>query len=205
MRKVVIDFLRVYDAAFAHEFQHKLSSLLTRARPRYAAFRRDTAVRTRMHECLNFCGYETVIDEKIFVDAQFGVTALQITGPVARHAMAQDQILGAGGRTNRVGLHKSHAVEGTLQGGWWKQASGDRKLPHPVESDRHVQMLSKLRRHGLRLKTEAKEHDHEEHDGSRRDSRGMLPSCSFVSFVVIGSCSKKTQGWLGLSGKRCAQ
>src|ERR1700687_2073800 len=56
MRKVVIDFLRVDDAAFAHEFQHELSSLSAPARPRQSAFRGHTAIRTGMHERLNLCG-----------------------------------------------------------------------------------------------------------------------------------------------------
>jgi hypothetical protein len=114
MREVVIDLLRVHNAAFAHEFQHELSSLSARARPRQPAFRGDAAIRTRMHERLNLCGHETVVDEKIFVDTKLGVTAFQITGAVVLHAMAQDQILGAGGRADRVGLHKSHSVESTF-------------------------------------------------------------------------------------------
>jgi hypothetical protein len=67
-----------------------------------------------MHERLNLCGHETVVDEKIFVDAELGVATFEIACPVTFHAVTQNQILGACGRADRVGLYKSHSVEGTL-------------------------------------------------------------------------------------------
>jgi hypothetical protein len=40
-----------------------------------------------MHEGLNLCGHETVVDEKVFVDAELGVTTFQITSPVAARSV----------------------------------------------------------------------------------------------------------------------
>ena len=145
---MVIYFARVHDAAFAHEFQQELCPLRARRGPGQAAFGGDAAIGARMHQRLKSSGHETVVDEEILIDAELHVAAFEVAGTVILHAMAQDQVLRAGGSADRIGLHKAQPMEGALQRGWREEAPGDRKAPQLVDGDRHSEMLFELQ--GLR-------------------------------------------------------
>ena len=71
-----------------------------------------------MHQGLDLSRHETVIDEEIFTNIQFFVMAFEVSGSIIPHPVTQDQILSACWRTNRVGLHESHPMQGPLQRGW---------------------------------------------------------------------------------------
>jgi hypothetical protein len=71
-----------------------------------------------MHQGLDLSRHETVIDEKIFMNVKFFVVVFEVSGSIIFHAVTQDQILSACWRTDRVGLHKSHLMQGALQRGW---------------------------------------------------------------------------------------
>ena len=64
-----------------------------------------------MHERLNLPRHETIVDEKIFVDAKLRVTPFQIPGTIPLHAVPQDQILRARRRADWIGLHESKVVQ----------------------------------------------------------------------------------------------
>jgi hypothetical protein len=55
--------------------------------------------------------------------------------------MAEDEVLGPGGRANRVSLHKLHPMQGALQSGRGKQALRHKKAPQVVGRDRHQEIL----------------------------------------------------------------
>ena len=52
----------------------------------------------------------------VFLDVQRGVAALEVSGAVARHPVTQDQVLGPGRRTDRVGLDEPESAQGARQG-----------------------------------------------------------------------------------------
>ena len=79
-------------------------------------------------------GQEAVVDEEVFLDAQPRVAALQVTGPVAGHAVAQRQVLGPRRGADRVGLHKTQAPDGLRQAGRPPQAAGDGVAAELVEA-----------------------------------------------------------------------
>jgi hypothetical protein len=70
-------------------------------------------------------GYEAIVDEKVFLDAEFRVVALKIAVTVILHTMAQDQVLRAGWRADRIGLHKTKSVQRALQRGGCEQTLVD--------------------------------------------------------------------------------
>jgi len=80
--EMIVDFLRVHDAALAHEIQQEFGSLSARGRPWQSAFGRGAAIGTRMHVRLQSPGHETVVDKEIFVDAELCVATFEIAGPV---------------------------------------------------------------------------------------------------------------------------
>ena len=64
---------------------------------------------------------ESVVDEIFFLDRELGVVKFQITCAIAAYTLAQDQVLGAGGSADRIGLHESEPVDRALQRRWRKQ------------------------------------------------------------------------------------
>ena len=145
VREMTIHLLRMHDAPLSHKFEHKLRALSASTGPRQSPFCRNATIGSRMHERLKLRRHEAVVDEDVLVDIELGVAPLQIARAITLHAMAQNQILGAGRRADRVGLHKSKPVKSAFQRRWRKQTSRDRIAPQVVERDRHPQMLSKSR------------------------------------------------------------
>src|SRR5437879_611481 len=70
-----------------------------------------------------FAREESVIDEVVFLDREFRVTPLQIAGAIVFYSMAQNQILRARRRPDRVGLHEAELSDGTRECGWREQRS----------------------------------------------------------------------------------
>ena len=115
VRKIVIYFARVCLTALSHKSQHKLRAFLARGRPFSRCFGRHTGVRARVHECLNCVCHESVHDEEVFLDRQLRVESFEVAGVVIFCAMTQHKILSARGRTDRIGLYKTHAMERGFQ------------------------------------------------------------------------------------------
>jgi hypothetical protein len=67
-----------------------------------------------MHQRLQESGYEAIVDEKVFLDAEFHVVALKIAGMVILHPMAQDQVFRRGRRADRISLYKAKSVQHAL-------------------------------------------------------------------------------------------
>ncbi len=92
-----------------------------------------------MHERVYGARHEAVVDEEILFEAELRVVALEIAGAVAPDAMAQHQVLSAGGGANRIGLDEAELVERALEGGRGEEAIGDGVAAEVVESDRHCE------------------------------------------------------------------
>ncbi len=138
---MVVDLARVDGAALPYEFQEELGSLTARRRPRLTALRRDTAVRTRMHQRLHRSRQKAIVDEEVLLHAEPDVVSFEVTNPVVLDTMSQYQVLRTRRRTNRVRLYKAQLIEGPFESRRSEEASGNRKAPHVVERDRHAQML----------------------------------------------------------------
>jgi hypothetical protein len=87
----------------------------------------------RVHQSLHCTSDETVVDEDVFVDVEFGVAPLEVTGAVAVDPMTQGEILRARRRPDRIRLHETEAIERALQRGRREQGACDRGAPHLVE------------------------------------------------------------------------
>src|SRR5690606_8647139 len=92
-----VDLARVDHAAALDELQHGAGLLPARARPRLAR-------RSRVHQALRGARQYAVVDEEVFLDSEARVARLQLARPVGVDAVAQRQVLRAGGRADRVEL-----------------------------------------------------------------------------------------------------
>src|SRR5262245_51475569 len=88
---------------------------------------------TRVHQCLQRAGDESIVHEEILMNVEPAVEAFEITCAVIGDAMAQGEILRAGGRTDRIGLHEGQRIEGALKCGGGKEAARDSKSAQLVE------------------------------------------------------------------------
>jgi hypothetical protein len=77
---------------------------------------RADAVRQRLAK------QEPVVDEEGLFDRQARIAALQLADAIVFNAVREDQILGASGRANRVGLDKAQARNGPQQAGGLEKA-----------------------------------------------------------------------------------
>src|ERR1700730_3189747 len=138
-----VHFARMHTAAFADELEDSLRLLHPGGGPTDS--RRifvllaglGHGVEPRMHQRMNRARHEAVVDEEIFLDAEFGVAPLEIASAVIFDAMAQNQILSAGRRANRIGLDKSEFVERAFQRRRWEEALRDGEAAEVVERERH--------------------------------------------------------------------
>jgi len=65
--------------------------------------------------------------------------------------MPQDQVLRAGRRTDRIGLHELQAMQRALQRRRREEALCDRHAPQLFDAHGHGQMLSKRAQNGIGL------------------------------------------------------
>ena len=94
-----------------------------------------------MHQGAEGWGDEAVDDEEVFFDAESGVEAFEVAGAVGFDAMAEDEVLGAGGSSDGIGLDEGEAIEGALEGGGFEEAAGDGVAAEIVEGG-HLSSVS---------------------------------------------------------------
>jgi hypothetical protein len=124
----------VRGAAFADECQHGRRLLGACRRPHRARC-------ARMHQLVMRPRQITVIDEEVFLERQPRITALEVAGSIARHAMAQSQVLSAGGGADRIRLHEPELVDRALEGGRLEQGARDGVAAQMFQRDRHAAMI----------------------------------------------------------------
>jgi hypothetical protein len=64
-----------------------------------------------MHQREVAARQEAVVDERVLVDPQARIAALEVADAVAGDAVAQDQVLGARRRADRIGLDEAELVD----------------------------------------------------------------------------------------------
>ncbi len=119
--EMVVDLARVSLAARAHEIEDRRDPF---------PLRRRTTTPCRVRGCISVVHgvrHEAVVDEDVLLDAEGGVAPLQVAGSIALDAMAQREVLGAGRRPDRVGLHEAERVEGALERGAVERGCGRRR------------------------------------------------------------------------------
>ena len=134
VREVRVDLGRVHGAALAHEVQHRLCLRPARLRPGLTGL-------ARVHQRRGRARQEAVVDEEVLLHRQPRVAALQLAGTVVAHAVAQDQVLRARRRAQRVGLHEAQALQRLWQRAGREQRAGHGVAAQVVESDRHAPMM----------------------------------------------------------------
>jgi hypothetical protein len=92
---------RVHHPALAHEGQQVRGPPGGHEAPGGAV-----PVVPRVQQRAEAAGGEAVGVQVVLVDVQRRVTPLQVPGPVPRHPVPQDQVLGPGRRADRVSLHE---------------------------------------------------------------------------------------------------
>ena len=88
-----------------NECAHRFGAPLVACRP--------WAVRCpRVHQRAVGTRQEAIVDEEILFQRQARIASLQIAGPIGGDPVAQDQILGARRRPDRVRLHEPQLADG---------------------------------------------------------------------------------------------
>ena len=82
-------------------------------------------------------GHEPVGVQEVFLQAQAPEAPVEVAGAVAADPVAEDQILGAGGRADRVGLHEAEPVHGVAKGGGGEQGGLEDLGAEVCEGDGH--------------------------------------------------------------------
>jgi len=61
--------------------------------------------RSRVHQLVMRPRQISIVDEEVFFQRQLRITALEVARAIARHTVAQSEVLSAGRGTDRIGLH----------------------------------------------------------------------------------------------------
>jgi len=102
---------------------------------------RPIPIKPRVQQFADTPRHEAIGVEKILFHGERGITSLQIAGPIVRDAMAKDQILSAGRRTNGIRLDELDLPDRA------------RERARRVRRDVHglpAQLLKRQGRHGWR-------------------------------------------------------
>src|SRR5580692_4538746 len=113
MVEMRLHVLGVGGTMLAHKGQHLLGARLHLSVPCVPGAWRPA----RMQEGEGLARQEPVVDEEGLFDRQARIAALQLADAIVFNAVREDQILGASGRANRVGLDKAQARNGPQQTG----------------------------------------------------------------------------------------
>src|ERR1700722_6677132 len=114
MREMRVDLTRMRGAAFADERQHGRSLCGACGGPYRAR-------RSWVHQLVMRPRQIAIVDEEVFLQRELRVEALEIAGSIARHPMAQSQVLRASRGADRIGLHESELVDRPPQRGRLEQ------------------------------------------------------------------------------------
>jgi pimeloyl-ACP methyl ester carboxylesterase len=136
MSEVRVDLTRMHGAALSNESEHGLGSLLPLSRPRASR-------RARMHQRAVCSRQEPIVDEKILLQREPRIVPLQISRPIACHAMSQHEILSAGGSADWVGLNEAEFFDRPTERGLREQRSSDRIATQSFFSNLHSAMILK--------------------------------------------------------------
>jgi hypothetical protein len=128
MREVFINFTRMNRASLTHKLEQQLRSLSVSPSHR--------GILSRVHQRIQRARNVPVVDETIFFDVERGIAPFEFAGFIILHSMAEDQILRACRRSNRISLNEAHLVQCTLQRSWTEEVASNSVTPQIIDSDR---------------------------------------------------------------------
>jgi hypothetical protein len=134
---VIVDLARMRRAALADEREQRVRSFSARSGPRAAAVGGHACLRPRVHQRVDLARDEAVGDEKILLDVERRVEALEVAGAITLHPVAQRQVLCACRRADGVGLDEAHLLDRAFQAGGHEQAAVDSEGPEVGKRDGH--------------------------------------------------------------------
>ncbi len=91
-----------------------------------------------MHQRVVGAGKKTVIDEKILLERQLRIAALQIARAITVDAVAQRQVLCTSRRPDGIGLDEPQLVDGTHQGGRLEQRARNGVATQMAQGNGHA-------------------------------------------------------------------
>lgn len=95
-----------------------------------------------MHQGVNFGSDESIVDEKIFVDAERRVTAFEVADAIVGDSVAQCQILRARRSADRISLDEAELLQSALERRRPEKAASSCMASQVVEGDASVQVDS---------------------------------------------------------------
>src|SRR5580658_8288762 len=94
-----------------------------------------------MHQAMVNSRQKAVVDEKVFLQRQPRVAALEVAGAVAGDPVAQRQVLGAGRGADRIGLYEAELADRASESGGFEQRSRNGIPAQVIERDRHRSII----------------------------------------------------------------
>src|SRR6202451_2211143 len=146
MREMRIHLARMHHTAFANECQQRLGLLCARCGPRGRHPWRGHVVarrHPRMHQFMECAGHKAVVDEKILLQRKLRIQPFEVSRAIIPDAVAQRKVLGAGRRSDRVGLHEAQLLDRAPERGRLEQRAGDGKAAQGIEGERHAAIIAK--------------------------------------------------------------
>src|ERR1700676_4021631 len=83
----------------------------------------------------------SIIDEEVFFQRKLRISALEVARSIARHTVAQSEVLSPGRGTDRIRLHESQLVDGAPEGGGLEKRSRDGVTAQMIQRDPHAKMI----------------------------------------------------------------
>jgi hypothetical protein len=134
MREVRIHLARMHGAASANERQHGRCLLGARGGPYRAR-------RSWVHQAVMRPRQISIVDEKIFLHGQLWIAPFEVADAIARHPVAQRQVLCPGRGTDRICLHESQLLNRTPESRGLEQRACDGITAQMIQRDRHAAMI----------------------------------------------------------------
>src|SRR6476660_3217568 len=94
-----------------------------------------------MYQRLKCLRHKPVHDEEVFLDLELRIQPFEVSGVIIFYAMTQYEVLGTRRRTDRIGLDKTHPIEGAFQCSRLEKTTGDGIPPQMIQRDRHSELL----------------------------------------------------------------
>jgi len=83
----------------------------------------------------------SIVDEEVFFQRQLRITALEVARAIARHTVAQSEVLSAAGARIGSGLHESQLVDGAPKVVGLKIAIAQWHNAQMIQRDPHTAMI----------------------------------------------------------------
>jgi len=91
-----------------------------------------------MHELPQVSGQKAIRVEKILLKLKRSITPLKLAGSITLNSLAKNQVVGPGGRSYWISLHKAEPIKRRTQTGGSKEGMRNRKRPELIYGRIHA-------------------------------------------------------------------